>query len=222
MAGATRSIYELNTAAWLHDVGVRGRRAGDAGRRARRRVGRGDAGRRRRRLADGGVGAQPGRRARWRSTSPEPGGVVPRRARPTSPTPTSSARPTASAATRSTTRFGGRAGLAAARAALAERGVRLLVDFVPNHVAPDHPWLDRASRVLRPGHRRRPRRATRRRSSQVGDAVDRPRPRPVLPAVARRRPARTRSRPALRARGRGDARRHRRRRPTACAATWRC
>ena len=38
-------------------------------------------------------------------------------------------------------RFGGRAGLAAARAALAARGVRLLVDFVPNHVAPDHPWL---------------------------------------------------------------------------------
>lgn len=38
-------------------------------------------------------------------------------------------------------RFGGRKGLAAARAALAERGVRLLVDFVPNHVAPDHPWL---------------------------------------------------------------------------------
>jgi hypothetical protein len=38
-------------------------------------------------------------------------------------------------------RFGGRKGLAAARAALAERGVRLIVDFVPNHVAPDHPWL---------------------------------------------------------------------------------
>ena len=38
-------------------------------------------------------------------------------------------------------RFGGRSGLAAARAALAERGVRLLLDFVPNHVAPDHPWL---------------------------------------------------------------------------------
>jgi hypothetical protein len=37
-------------------------------------------------------------------------------------------------------RFGGRAGLAAARVALAERGVRLLLDFVPNHVAPDHPW----------------------------------------------------------------------------------
>jgi hypothetical protein len=38
-------------------------------------------------------------------------------------------------------RFGGRAGLATARAALAARGVRLLVDFVPNHVSPDHPWL---------------------------------------------------------------------------------
>lgn len=38
-------------------------------------------------------------------------------------------------------RFGGREGLAAARTALARRGVRLVVDFVPNHVAPDHPWL---------------------------------------------------------------------------------
>jgi hypothetical protein len=38
-------------------------------------------------------------------------------------------------------RLGGREGLTSARAALAERGVRLIVDFVPNHVAPDHPWL---------------------------------------------------------------------------------
>jgi hypothetical protein len=38
-------------------------------------------------------------------------------------------------------RLGGRAGLARARAALASRGVRLIVDFVPNHVATDHPWL---------------------------------------------------------------------------------
>jgi hypothetical protein len=38
-------------------------------------------------------------------------------------------------------RFGGREGLAAARDALARRGIRLVVDFVPNHVAPDHPWL---------------------------------------------------------------------------------
>jgi Alpha amylase, catalytic domain len=37
--------------------------------------------------------------------------------------------------------FGGPAALAAARKALARRGIRLLLDFVPNHVAPDHPWV---------------------------------------------------------------------------------
>jgi glycosidase len=37
-------------------------------------------------------------------------------------------------------RLGGPAGLASARAALAERGLGLILDFVPNHVAPDHPW----------------------------------------------------------------------------------
>ena len=38
-------------------------------------------------------------------------------------------------------RLGGTAGLAAARRALVARGLRLIVDFVPNHVAPDHPWV---------------------------------------------------------------------------------
>jgi hypothetical protein len=38
--------------------------------------------------------------------------------------------------------LGGPAGLAAARAALAERGLALILDFVPNHVAPDHPWIE--------------------------------------------------------------------------------
>jgi hypothetical protein len=38
--------------------------------------------------------------------------------------------------------LGGPSGLAAARAALAERDVGLILDFVPNHVAPDHPWTE--------------------------------------------------------------------------------
>jgi len=37
--------------------------------------------------------------------------------------------------------FGGTEGLAAARAALIARGKRLILDYVPNHVAPDHPWV---------------------------------------------------------------------------------
>jgi hypothetical protein len=38
-------------------------------------------------------------------------------------------------------RLGGPGGLAVARHELAKRGVRLILDFVPNHVAPDHPWI---------------------------------------------------------------------------------
>src|SRR4051794_24430603 len=38
-------------------------------------------------------------------------------------------------------RFGGPDALAVARARLAERGLKLILDYVPNHVAPDHPWL---------------------------------------------------------------------------------
>ncbi|MFE0101490.1 alpha-amylase [Streptomyces sp. NPDC059009] len=37
--------------------------------------------------------------------------------------------------------LGGPAGLAAARAELDRRGVALLLDYVPNHVAPDSPWV---------------------------------------------------------------------------------
>jgi hypothetical protein len=37
--------------------------------------------------------------------------------------------------------LGGMEGLALARNELAKRGMRLILDFVPNHVAPDHPWV---------------------------------------------------------------------------------
>jgi glycosidase len=38
--------------------------------------------------------------------------------------------------------FGGDAALARLRDRLRRRGLRLILDFVPNHVAPDHPWVN--------------------------------------------------------------------------------
>ncbi len=39
-------------------------------------------------------------------------------------------------------RLGGGTALERIRERLARRGVRLLLDFVPNHVSPDHPWVE--------------------------------------------------------------------------------
>jgi hypothetical protein len=47
--------------------------------------------------------------------------------------------------------FGGQAGLARARQALAAHGMGLILDFVPNHVAPDHPWTTAMPEVFVPG-----------------------------------------------------------------------
>jgi hypothetical protein len=47
-------------------------------------------------------------------------------------------------------RFGAPEALATARAALSTRGVGLILDYVPNHVAPDHPWtIDHADYFIR-------------------------------------------------------------------------
>jgi hypothetical protein len=48
-------------------------------------------------------------------------------------------------------RLGGRDALAVARAELRDRGVHLLLDFVPNHVAPDHPWTQEHPEYFVPG-----------------------------------------------------------------------
>jgi hypothetical protein len=38
--------------------------------------------------------------------------------------------------------LGGAAALARLRARMQQRGLKLMLDFVPNHMAPDHPWVD--------------------------------------------------------------------------------
>ena len=45
--------------------------------------------------------------------------------------------------------------LARLRDRLRERGLRLMLDFVPNHTGLDHPWVEEPSRILRLGNRRR-------------------------------------------------------------------
>ena len=68
--------------------------------------------------------------------------------------------------------LGGPAGLAAARAALAGRGVSgLILDFVPNHVAPDHPGSRDRPELFVTGTAATTWTLTRRRSSQVGGRV---------------------------------------------------
>ena len=58
-------------------------------------------------------------------------------------------------------KLGGDAALARLRARLRQRGLRLMLDFVPNHMAPDHPWIDEhpdyfvhGSGVTSPAHRK--------------------------------------------------------------------
>ena len=71
------SIYEVDTWPWLADLRRQLGAAVDAGRRARRGLGRAGAARHRRGVADGGLGTQPGR-AGHRPAERRAAGRVPR------------------------------------------------------------------------------------------------------------------------------------------------
>ncbi|HXK02059.1 MAG TPA: alpha-amylase family glycosyl hydrolase [Verrucomicrobiae bacterium] len=47
--------------------------------------------------------------------------------------------------------FGGNAALERLRKRIHRRGMRLLLDFVPNHMAPDHPWVQEHAEYFVPG-----------------------------------------------------------------------
>ena len=47
--------------------------------------------------------------------------------------------------------LGGDAALARLRTRMQKRGLKLMLDFVPNHVAPDHPWIDEHPDYFLPG-----------------------------------------------------------------------
>jgi len=47
--------------------------------------------------------------------------------------------------------LGGAAALARVRQRLQQRGLKLMLDFVPNHMAPDHPWIDAHPDYFVPG-----------------------------------------------------------------------
>jgi len=49
-------------------------------------------------------------------------------------------------------KLGGQKGLSIARGELARQGLRLILDFVPNHVAPDHPWVTQHPEYLVQGN----------------------------------------------------------------------
>ena len=163
-------IYEVNTAVWLGEL------SRTAGRRltladvARDRLGRGHPGRGRRGVADGRVGAKPGRACGGEREYQELRHRSAGRFPICGPTdiigsPYCVRRYVVDAPSAA------RKGWPRPASALAARGVRLLLDYVPNHVAPDHPWVTSRPRAVRPRRDSATSRRIRRAGLQAGGHV---------------------------------------------------
>ena len=143
-------IYEINTWAWLESISADEGRPVDLGSVPDRALGRDCRSGFRRGLADGGLATQPRRnqRSHWqiRPCASDFQAALPDwRAEDVVGSPYCVRDYVVD------DHLGGPAGLAAAREALAARGVRLILDFVPNHVAPDHPWTTGRPELFVPG-----------------------------------------------------------------------
>ena len=83
----------------------------------------------------------PAGQTRLARAMPSGGGNFRRRC-PTCATKISPAPGSPSPATRCTQNLGGDAALARLRERLRQRGLKLMLDFVPNHMGLDHPWIE--------------------------------------------------------------------------------
>ena len=110
-------------------------------------------------VSTGSGSSASGRPARQRSESRAAipsGGASSRRRCRTCARKTSPARASRSPATRCITNLGGDAALARLRERLRKRGLKLMLDFVPNHMGLDHPWVEDHPDYFIHGHRARP------------------------------------------------------------------
>ena len=183
-------------------------------------VGRAGGAAGRRGLADGRLAAQPGRPARSRGRTRRWTRATGRRC-PTCATTDVIGSPYCVRDYVVDERFGGPAALArGARRSSPRAGCGLILDYVPNHVAPDHPWLTERPEYFVPRHARTTSRATRRRScarpagSSPGAATRTSRRGPTSSSSTRSRPRCATRSPRRWSTSATSA--------TGCAATWRC
>jgi hypothetical protein len=133
------TIFEINTWVWLSGVSQKHGVSQNLAYVHRARMGRYRRIRLRFRVADGCLGAEPRGYLHSQPECGPAGGFPP--GLPDFGLPDNVGSPYCVRRYEVDPQLGGPGGLEIARKELAKRGMRLLLDFVPNHVAPDHRWV---------------------------------------------------------------------------------